>query len=192
MELEKELPDYDSISNALIAVGIPLSASEVHGWLAGLFCTKIIKPDAASAKKWTKDSLELTDPWWGSQALLFEHLYTSTFHNLMDIDFGFELLLPDEDDELEARALELSNWCKGFLSGLEMGDYAQKKTDDESIEEDFQTIQEIATMDYDSIRFSTEDENAYIEAVGYVRLGVLNILMEVEEGGKADSIGYLH
>ena len=45
-------------------------------------------------------------------------LFHQTRRQLVDFDFSFEPLLPDEEAPLEDRALALSDWCHGFLQGI--------------------------------------------------------------------------
>jgi uncharacterized protein YgfB (UPF0149 family) len=92
---------------------------------------------------------------------------------LSTFDFGFQLLLPDDEAPLQLRADAVNEWCLGFAFGLQnqryqhallTGDGAQALAD----------ITKISEMDFGIIECE-EEEQSYMEIVEFVRMAVLTI-----------------
>ena len=98
---------------------------------------------------------------------------------------GFQLLLPDDDDELDERTEALGDWCLGFVYGLAAGGLSEDSELPEDTREllmDFIEISrasnDVGELDDDSDE--EEDEHAFVEIVEYVRTGVLLINEELQ------------
>lgn len=92
---------------------------------------------------------------------------------LTTFDFGFRLLLPNDETSLQARADAVNEWSEGFVYGVQnqrhqhellTGDGAQALAD----------ITKISEMDFGIIECE-EEEQSYMEIVEYVRMAVLTI-----------------
>ena len=106
------------IEAALGAADVELSASEVHGTVVGSIANhlksgispdllKLIEPQAdADAERFSQLNSLLYDLYRDNSELLFEGKE------------GFDLLLPDEDENIADRADGLAVWAKGFVLGL--------------------------------------------------------------------------
>ncbi len=105
---------------------------------------------------------------------LILRLHDEVKQDLSADDFTFQLLLPDDDEELAIRTNAIGNWCEGFISGFG-GAYA--KSDASLLEETREVLKDftaIASID-DSLEETEEDEQHYMEVVEYVRMAVCTV-----------------
>ena len=194
MSNHRKAVDFSEIDTVLERLGVIYAASESHGALCGLLCVKgfVLYDD------WIKlinDEQKVQPVWfdkdmtdneninevdhdntgrgaeeWG----LLQDLYDETFRQLNDDDYGFSLLLPNDDEPLRIRTEALVEWCDGFLFGLgagEIKDFAQLPDDVNEISHDLAEI----SRAYHEDESTEADEVAYAELVEYVRVGVLVI-----------------
>ena len=200
--------DFSEIDNVLERLGVIYAASESHGVLCGLLCVKgyisyddwkrLLHDEQKSQAIWTDEGLEqdnnsvtddrnvtVTEDEWG----LLQDLYEETLHQLSDDDYGFCLLLPNDEQPLRLRTQALVEWCEGFLFGLgagEIKDFAQLPDDVNEISHDLAEI----SRAYHEDETTESDEVAFAELVEYVRVGVLviyealQLTREVRAGNK--------
>jgi len=112
---------------------------------------------------------------------VFKQTHTITRRQLNDPACEFQMLLPDDNDSLDARVNALGDWCQGYLIGLSLGgitDFAPLPEDAREITKDLLEIARAGTS-YE-LEGSEEDENAYAELVEYLRVGVLLINEELQ------------
>ena len=178
--MSTDLPQYSAVQQALKGADAVASTSESHGLLTGLFCSgKIAQVDA---DQWAISTL-LDDKEKDKKAgQTLRSLYRVTQQQLDEMDFSFQLLLPDDDEELDYRAKELGAWCQGFNHGLQLGNVNFEGDYSDDCLEAFERTAEIAEIDYENVCFSQEDEAAYAEVVEYVRLAILVIYTDVAKG----------
>ena len=160
------LPPLHEIEDASRALGLGVGASELHGslcgWLAGGggdgsdWLGRVLADDAQPSV--VEDSA--LDRMAKASAAQFE-----------DDNFGFALLLPDNDAGLAERSGALFEWCRGFLGafGLAAG------KDPPLSEEGREALADIARLaaakpqeDGDE-----EDEEALVEIEEFVRVATL-------------------
>jgi len=168
--MNSPLPDYDEINDALQGLSPHFDAAEFHGQLCGLLCTQ--------EKLQLADWLKLSLPEHDATALpamaheLFQTLLVASEAGLGSEDFGFQLLLPDDAAGLAARVEALGNWCQGFLLGIShagVSDIQALPGELPEIVKDFLNISQAEAFELDNVE---EGENAYMELVEYVRVGV--------------------
>ncbi|HVE44518.1 MAG TPA: UPF0149 family protein [Gammaproteobacteria bacterium] len=162
------MSDFKTVQTALVAASVALHPSEVHGLISGVLCADTGKSFAweasivgRSRKKEIKKVLRA--------------LYDSTHRALSDLAFEFQLLLPEESEDLSLRAEALTLWCQGFLTGLKLAGYDKSFRQQEDAVEAINDITEIAKMHYDEVVANEEDEAAYIELIEFVRVAVILI-----------------
>jgi len=171
-----QLPNYQAAAAALASTSAVASTSESHGLLTGLFCSGKISD--ISAEKWA--TLSVGDAEQSQSALdTLKNLFSATQEKLANIDFSFNLLLPDDDTELRYRAKELGAWCDGFINGLKLGNIDLTKTYSKDCNTALQHITEISQVDYENFNFSEADEEAYVTVVEYLRLAILAVYMDL-------------
>ena len=54
----------------------------------------------------------------GRRGRALREVYAQTAQSLVGVESGFELLLPEEEQPIDARTAALAQWCQGFLYGL--------------------------------------------------------------------------
>jgi len=168
--MNPSLPDYDEINDALQGLSPHFDAAEFHGQLCGLLCTR----HGLQLDDW----LELSLPEHDAATLpamaheLFQAVLLSSEAGMSSEDFAFQLLLPDDTAGLAARVEALGNWCQGFLLGISHAGVSNIQALPGELPEivtDFLNISQAENFELDDIE---EDENAYMELVEYVRVGV--------------------
>lgn len=187
--------DFSEIDTVLERLGVIYAASESHGVLCGLLCVKgfvlydgwisLLNDEQKIQPAWHDDDIPGSDDdgdkadhdeadtgaeEWG----LLQDLYDETMRQLNDDEYGFSLLLPNDEQPLRIRTEALVEWCDGFLFGLgagEIKDFAQLPDDVNEISHDLAEI----SRAYHEDENTEADEAAYAELVEYVRVGVLVI-----------------
>ena len=162
--------DFDMVQTALEQLGATADAAESHGTLSALLI------DNAGFAAWLGHTLdELPDKGnvlAAEQLGVLEQLFEQTREQLNNEDLSFELLLPDDSDDLGLRLLGLARWCQGFLYGFGVsGAAAEDSLDDES-RECLSDLLEISKLGYDE-ETSDESEQQYTEIVEHVRVATL-------------------
>ena len=160
------LPDLDEIEDAVRAQGLGVGASELHGvlcgWLAG---------GGADSPRWLSQVLvddELVAPASGSA---LDRLREVSVAQIGDRDFGFELLVPDQEATLADRSSGLFDWCRGFLGGFGLAAGANPPLSDESTEALGDLAKFAAASPQDD--GDEDDEAAMIEIEEFVRVAAL-------------------
>ncbi len=160
---------YQTVNSILEKYHADMGAAEAHGMVAGMLCVEI-KADAANwLNELFPDAYTVLDE---DKTLLLE-LFERT-RELMDPEieeFGFDLLLPDDEEPLSEQVEGLRCWCQGFLFGV---GYAQSGADwPGDSAEVMRDMIELTKIDSDVE--GEEDENALLEIHEYVRAAVLTV-----------------
>ena len=116
-------------------------------------------------------------------------LYTVTASALIDDEFDFHLLLPDDEVEIDQRTDSLAAWCSGFLAGFALvsadtENGAKLSADSTEILKD---IAQIAQAGVDSEAEEEESEESYFELVEYLRFASMNLYLDAQ--GQAEASG---
>jgi hypothetical protein len=174
------LPDYEDLQRVLEDLESLNGASETHGVLCGLLVARGVELDAwmqhliGAAEKIPSDSLQ------AEIETLLPHLYRATVTQLGDPELGFNLLLPRDGVILEERADALAKWCEGFIYALGLGGVGEGALSDEDLKEFLANMTEISHATAEQEDDDNDEEQAYIELVEYVRLGVLLASTELQ------------
>ena len=162
--------NFDSIQNALQKLGATADASESHGTLCGLLL------DNSGVTAWLRHTLEELpekgDVLAGDELQLLQQLFEQTREQLNNEDMSFELLLPDDSDDLGVRLLGLSSWCQGFLYSMGVVGNNKLESLDEQSQECLSDLLEISKLDYQEDS-SEETEVQFAEISEHVRMLVL-------------------
>lgn len=160
------LPSWAEIDAAAAAIALAATPAELHGalcgWLAG---------GGSDDANWLNnvfadDALPAPSP--GSD---LERLMQASVERFEDRDFGFALLLPDDDAPLPERSDALFDWCRGFLGGFGLAAGADPPLSEEGSEAlaDLGNLAAASAQDDGD----DEDEAAYAEIEEFVRVAVL-------------------
>ena len=161
---ETELPGWADVAAAADHLHLASTPAELHGalcgWLAG---------GGGDSRSWP--ALVLADPLLPTPAQgdALDRLRSASLAQLSDTDFGFELLLPDEDDVAE-RAGAMFGWCRAFLGGFGLA-VGEKKLSEEG-EEALGDIANLAAARVDDVD-PEGDEESLTEIEEYLRMAVL-------------------
>ena len=177
--------NFDSVQNALQKLGATADASESHGTLSGLLL------DNSGIALWLEHTLEEQpdrgDVLAGEALLELEQFFESTREQLNAEDMSFELLLPDESDDLGVRLLGLSSWCQGFLYSIGVIGSGKLEALDPQSQECLSDLLEISKLNHREV--STEEAEAqFTEVCEHVRMSVLMLNESINPVMPAPSI----
>lgn len=172
---------YTDIKNTLWSSQVVRSPSEIHGELTASIC---LGTQADDIVDWACDALEIDqdlEEYSHQQLEPLEKLYNLTVSQLKNMEFDFQLLLPDEEEEGISESLrELKNWCTGFMNEMESDENAQASLEKLSQESGdvISRFREVIEVDED-VANTEENLAAFVELVEFIRMGVLLIYMEL-------------
>ncbi len=183
----EHMVDFASVDGLFQQLGLGLDPAETHGTLCGLLCASDTVKGAAWVNQVLTGHLDLPEAEvpplpggsHGEEHALLLILYKETLGQLDDPEYGFSLLLPDDDVSLAQRVESLSRWCQGFLAGLGLGglqDQSKLPGDSSEVMRDFVEISRLGHGDGDD---GNEDETAFAEIAEYVRMAVLLVYEEL-------------
>ena len=171
---------FDDFADMFVELGAFGTPSELHGLLAGQLAAGV----RADAEAWLAivvahlDVQEVEDDDDKAELVV---LYDVVLEQLMAADFGFQLLLPEDDAELAGRTESLGAWCSGFLSGFGLGFDRSKQKLSSEITDSMEDLANIAQVSFDTDNEGQEGNSAevsYIELVEYVRLAAMMMFAE--------------
>jgi yecA family protein len=181
-------PDIAQLEGLLFDVDAALGAIESHGALCGMLCAQ----GTTDAAKWMLNVLgeheQSNKPLQHAGKMLLQ-MHQLTVDQMNDSNVEFELMLPDDDEELESRVEALGIWCQGFVYGLAVGGVKEDTELPEDSQELIKDILEISRAAYivdddieitDGLEDDNEDELAFMEVSEYVRMGILLIYEELQ------------
>jgi len=177
------LPDISALDETLFKVDATMGAAESHGALCGMLCAQ----GTTDLSEWMGHVLgeqEQGNVFLRDLANQLSDLHQSTLGQMNDPYGGFQLLLPDDDDDLDERTEALGDWCLGFVYGLAAGGISEDSELPEDTRELLADFIEISragneVSDLEDVS-GEEDELAFVEIVEYVRTGVLLINEELQ------------
>jgi uncharacterized protein YgfB (UPF0149 family) len=174
---EDFIPEYYEICDMLIAEdSMTSSAAELHG----LLCGYLSAGARFGHEAWLKLAAELTDITdyrHESSKLALTDLYDGALAQLEQVDFGFQLMLPDDDLALSERAEAMGSWCQGFLTGfgLQGGHTNESLTDD--MKEALGDMEQIAQIEL-APEAGEDSESDLMELQEYIRVSSMMIFTE--------------
>jgi len=179
--------NFETVEQALSCAETGINASEAHGSLCGLLCAQ--RP--FDAQTWLLHTLITTDSENAAVAetrKLLVQLAESVARQLSDIDFGFTLLLPDDEQSLQMRTLAVSLWCQGFLEGLRLAQVAHPETLPGDAGEVMSDILEISKAARFQVEDTNENEADFAELVEFLRAGIQLVYEELHAAPKQPNL----
>ena len=151
------------------------SAAELHGAACGV----LVVNRHYAFDKWIKQVAAET---MGDDDAyeLVEQVFADAQYKLNTEALAFDLLLPEEDEPLEQQVAALQKWCQGFAYGLALSGLKTLQDlpkDSREWVEDVVKIGAAGEMDVDD---EDASEDAFVELVEFVRVGVLLINEELQ------------
>lgn len=167
-------PDFDKVATLLSNNKIFNSVSELHGVICGQLCAGSKQGDATLT--WHLLGLENKPSKIMSDLII--RLQLNIREQLEAEDFSFQILLPDDDEELPIRLHALGNWCEGFISGFG-GAFA--KGDSSLLEETREVLKDftaIANVDDSEPDEAENSEQDFMEVLEYVRMATYSVYLQ--------------
>lgn len=156
--------DYVYMGQCLTDAGVDAGASGAHGLLCGLICGDEELPRQRLLSEWFPAERRDTPAVTACQAAVDE-LVLAINASVDGSDFGFPLLLPDEDVPLPQRVGAVRDWCEGFLYGFGLVAPAPAAGLPGQVSEALQDLMEISRMDVDGISGDDEEEEVALTEV---------------------------
>lgn len=179
MQIESKIPVFDDFSHHWFQTEGLANPAETHGILAGLICTG----QKLNGKFWFDTVLRLAgigEEMAGSYQNIVVGLYDVTCRQLSGIESEFQLLLPNDSIPFTERAMALSDWCQGFIYGLDWADSpAMAEQMVEEVQEAMRCISELAKLDFTKIEITENDRAAFMSVAEFVRSAVIMIYAEL-------------
>lgn len=111
---------------------------------------------------------------------LFDQLYADSLSQMQDVGIVISLLLPLDETPLSYRLEALSDWCEGFLEGIQI---AEATGSDLTLSQNsldiVKDIESISSLNADEVS-TEENEKYYLELVEFLRVAVL-LLAETQD-----------
>lgn len=177
------LPSYSSFSDSIAILSLPMPASTLHGQLCAFLCTGAIKKGEAYLQALMGHSKSEANR---AAALALFQVFSVSQQQMLEGDYSFKLLLPEDHIELFERAQAFSEWCEGFIQGLTMIGISHFDYDEEA-EEALGHIREFAELDCYSLEVEEEDEKALMEINEFTRIAVLKLHADFIAGQKSEA-----
>lgn len=160
-------------SNAVIA-----HASEIHGLLSGLICSGFSCEDDGYIGM-INDCFNNGEPLPSAVKHEVKQQFNYIWQAILDDQFAFQLLLPDDDESMAERGKAISSWVQGFNLGFGLQNKDMSVTS-EDVKEVITDFAEIANLS-DEVEEDEVNEQAFYEIVEYVRISSLLIFSELGE-----------
>jgi uncharacterized protein len=170
--------DYEYVGQCLADAGVDSSASGAHGMLSGLICGGETNIRQHLSGEWF--SLERQgDPAIDACQTAMDDLAQAIYASIDGEDFGFPLLLPDDDAPLQQRGVAVRDWCDGFLYGVGLVAAASEAGLPGQVKEALNDLAEIGSMDVDDISGDEEEEVALTELTEFLWVAAMLVHEEM-------------
>ncbi|WP_163830962.1 UPF0149 family protein [Spartinivicinus ruber] len=182
---------FDDIANLFVSMELFASPAELHGLLTGMLAGGL----KLSADSWlchVQQLLGIEEILPDQAKVMLVSLYQQTEEQLADPEYGFRLLLPDDDTELESRLTELANWSHSFLAGFGLSGQQQEQLSDD-VKDILLDFTEIAQVESEDINETNSSEMDWHQVTEYVRINAILVFSECcPKYADTDSDSQLH
>lgn len=164
--------EYGDLDDLLSRFRTGMGAAEAHGFLSGYLCVSENVADEDIEEYLLSD---LNDDKMSLEECLIalSALADDIKEQLLSPEFGFQLLIPNENHSIFFRSDALAEWCQGFLSGLGVVGTSNWQGLSAESHDMLQDIYKICRLSADEEQEDEEAEVALTELIEYVRMGVL-------------------
>lgn len=162
-----QMPGYAEVGQQIAQLQLGVDAAELHGSLCG-FLSGGGEPPQAS---WLGPVMADPEPVQVVAGSALDRLYVATETLMESPDFGFELLLPDENAPVGERGDALLGWCRGFLGGFGLSAGARPPLSEDGAE----ALRDLAKMAASELSYEDPegDEEALAEVTEFIRVSAL-------------------
>lgn len=172
--------NVEQIENDLSKLGSEATPYEAHGTLCGLICGR----GELEPQEWISLTTDAGDAIAQGDILAREasesltNFFFDTVKALSDNNLKFYPLLPEDDYEL--RRLEgIAQWSQGYLMGLSLAGIEKFDHYPEEVGEFIEAMTSISSADDYDLAGDESDEEAIIELIEFIRIGVLLVNEEM-------------
>lgn len=180
------LPEYDDFCHAIAALSLPISASFLHGNMCGYLCAG----ESTQGESYLRAlSQNKKDEASRNAVLAMFEVFSISQQQMINFDFEFQMMLPDDEEALSTRAQAFSEWCEGFTQALTLAGVHIEQFQEEEAQDALQHMIEFAELDYESLDVGEEDERALVDVSEYARMAVLRLYgdLRLNEKDRGDS-----
>ena len=173
MSVETDI-DIEQLKRDLLKLGNEASPYEAHGTLCGLVCGR----GELDAREWialttdAEDAIEQGDLLAREASESLTNFFFETVKSLSDNNLKFYPLLPDGGSE-SAQLEGIAQWAQGFLMGLSLAGIEKFTDYPEEVGEFVEAMTSISSADDYDLAGDDSDEEAIIELIEFIRIGVL-------------------
>ena len=162
-----EMPEYAEVSAQIAQLQLGVDAAELHGSLCGF----LSGGESPGRGHWLGKVMAEPEPEHVSPDSALDRLYLATEALLESPDFGFELLLPDEETPIGERGDALLGWCRGFLGGFGLSAGENPPLTEDSAD----ALRDLAKMAGSELTYEDPegDEESLAEVAEFVRVAAL-------------------
>ncbi len=168
--------DFASAQAVITTENIQSHASEIHGVLTGLVCAGFTFEEQNYIGM-LNDLFNNGEIFPEPVKAVIKQMYSELWADIIDDDYAFQLMLPDDDDSIVERGHGLSNWVQGFNLGFGLQQKNTPVTSSE-VKEVLTDFAEIANLS-DEMEEGEDTEQAYFEISEYVRISALLCFTEL-------------
>ncbi|SET82620.1 UPF0149 family protein [Thalassotalea agarivorans] len=172
----QETIDFASLQAALTSNDVQLHASELHGVISGLI--------SAGMPFESSEYLTIINDMFNNGEGLpinakntVKGMVSQTWQAMLDDQFAFQLLLPDDDESLLERCHALAVWVQGYNLGFGLQQTSKASLSDD-VKEVLNDFSEIANLSED-LEEDEDTEQAFYEISEYVRISSLLCFSEL-------------
>lgn len=172
---------FANVQAALGGENFHAHASEIHGLLTGIISAGFAFEDE-SYLVIINDFFNNAEGLGKNLKALIKELYSNIWQDVLDDNFTFQLLIPDDDEAIVERGQALSLWVQGFNLGFGLQQKNKTKFSDD-VNEIIKDFADIANLS-NELDENEDTEHAYFEIMEYVRIS--SLLCFAELGAKPD------
>lgn len=186
---EREQTPFSTFQAVLSANSVIAHGCEIHGTLTGLICSGLAFENNDYLAI-ISDCFHNSEPLPNEVKNMVKSLYSEIWQTLLDDSFGFQLMLPDDDESMDERGKGLSVWVQGFNLGFGL-QHKDMPVTSEEVKEVIADFAEIANLS-EEVDEDEASEQAYYEIAEYVRISSLLIFADLGAAPIANTQKTLH
>ena len=186
---EQQSLTFANVQAAFGGENFQAHASEIHGVLAGIISSGFAFEDE-SYLTIINDFFNNGEGLGKNLKDLIKEIYGNIWQAMLDANFTFQMLVPDDDEAIVERGTALSLWVQGFNLGFGL----QKQNKDkltEEVDEIIKDFADIANLS-NELEEDEETEQAYFEILEYVRISSLLCFAELGNKPETDTSKTIH
>lgn len=168
--------DFANAQAIITTENIKAHASEIHGVLTGLICAGFPFEDTSYLSMLT-DLFNNGEGFPPRVKSCVKQMCSELWADILDDEYSFQLMLPDDDDSIVERGHALGVWVQGFNLGfgLQQKDSPVISAEVKEVLIDFAEIANLS----DEIEEDETTEQAYFEINEYIRISALLCFSEL-------------